>query len=68
MDDALLDKSEEAVADLPKHVNWLLLIALVATFDVLGEIPITELLNDVVIFGTLHDVVEHDDILGVQFL
>ena len=68
MDDALLDEGEEAVADLPKHIDRLLLITLVAAFDVLGEVAIAELLNDVVIFGALHDVVEHDDIFGVQLL
>ena len=68
MDNTLLDKSQEAVANLPQHINSLFLGPLVALFDVLGEVPITEFLNNVVIFGALHDIVEHNNIFGMQFL
>ena len=68
MDDTLFDKSQETVANLPQHIDSLLLGPLVALFDIFGEVPVAELLDNVVIFGALHDVVEHNYIFRMQFL
>jgi hypothetical protein len=41
---------------------------LVAAFDVFGEVAVAELLDDVIVFAALHDIVETDDVVGVYFL
>jgi hypothetical protein len=43
-------------------------LALVVAFDLLGDVSVAELLDDVVIFGALHDVVEGHHVVGVQLL
>ncbi len=68
VDDAFLDEGQEAVADLPEHVDGFRFLALVVAFDLLGDVSVAELLDDVVIFGALHDVVEGHHVVGVQLL
>lgn len=68
MDDAFADECEEAVADLAEHFDGICLWVMVVAFDIFGEVAIAKFLDDVVVFGALHDVVEGDDVFGVQFL
>jgi hypothetical protein len=65
MDDAFFDECQEAVANLSQHFDGFFFWSLVASFDIFAEISVAELLNDVVIFGAFHHIVEHDDIFAM---
>jgi hypothetical protein len=68
MDDALSDESEEAVDDLPEDIDGLVLGSEGGDLEVLLEVGVAEFLDDVVIVGGLHDVVDGDDVLGLDLL
>lgn len=65
MDDTLFDECEKPITDLSEHFDSLFFRSMVSFFDIFGEISITQLLDDIVIFGWLHDIMEHDDIFGM---
>ena len=68
MNNALFDKCEEAVTNLSEHVDSLFFWPLITFFDVFAKIAVTDFLYDVIVFGALHDIIEHNYIFGVQFL
>jgi hypothetical protein len=68
MDDAFADEGEEAVDDLAEEVDGLGLGGVGGEFEVLLEVGVAEFLDDVVVVGALHDVVDGDDVLGLDLL
>jgi len=68
MDNAFFDEGQEAVTNLPEHLDCFRFWALVEALDLLGEVSVAELLDDVVVLAAFHDVVEADYVLGVDFL
>lgn len=68
MDDALFDQRNEAIHDLPQHFHRLLLVDEGGHLHVLLEIAVAELLDDVVIIGALHHLVNGHDVFGLDLL
>jgi hypothetical protein len=68
VDDAFADQRQETSAELREDVDAVGLRHFHARSHVLREVTIAEFLDDVVILGALHDVVEADDVLGVHAL
>lgn len=63
MNYAFPDESEETSADLREYINALLLVHLLPLHNNFREVTVAELLNDVVVVGALHHVVESHRVL-----
>ena len=63
MDDSFSNEGEKTVTDLFEHIDGICLRTLVVAFDIFGEVSVAQLLNNIVIFGTLHDIVKGDDVI-----
>jgi hypothetical protein len=63
MNDTFLDQSEKAVAYLPQHFDSLFLWMLQAWPDIAGKVTIAQLLDDVIVFAALHDIIKTNHIL-----
>jgi hypothetical protein len=68
MDYAFPNKRQKAITDLTQHLDGFGLWTLQVRFYISGEVPVTELLDYVIILGALHDVVKANDVIGMQFL
>lgn len=66
MDYAFFHQSQKALAYLRQSIDTVTLLQRLATLDNFGEITITQFFNDIVIFGTLHDIMEADDVLTMN--
>ena len=65
---ALPSKGDEAVADLGEQSEGLGLCELGVGLEVLLEVGVAEFLHDVVVVGTLHDIIDLDDVFGLEQL
>ena len=63
MDDSLLHQGEKSLTKLREDVHTVHFWEMLACFNEAGQIPIAQFLNDVVIFGTFHDVDKAHDVL-----
>lgn len=63
MDDPLSDQSKKSVTYLLQHLYCFYLRTIVSSFDILGQISIAQFLDNIVIFGALHDIVEGDYVI-----
>lgn len=63
MDDSFTDEGQKTIANLLEHIDGICLRTLVVAFDIFGEVPVAQLLNYIVVFGTLHDIVKGDDVI-----
>lgn len=68
MHNSFLDKSNEAITDLLEKINGLILWYVWMLFNVMLKIAIADLLNDVVIMATLHDIKHFDDVFRLEQL
>lgn len=68
MDDALLDQCHKPIHDLLQHFHRLLLVDEGGHLHVLLEVAVAELLDDVVIIGALHDLVNSHYVFGLDLL
>lgn len=68
MDNALFDQRQEPIDDLPEDLNGLGLGGVRGDPEVLFEVGVAEFLDDVVIVCGFHDVVDSDNVLGLDLL
>jgi len=68
VDDALPDQREESVDDLLQDVDGLGLGGVRSDFQIFFEVGVAELLDDVVIVGAFHHLVDRHDVFGLDLL
>jgi len=68
MDDAFLDKREEAIADLLQQLQSSFLRDVGVAVDVLFQIRVADLLDDVIVVAAFHHIQNLDDVVGFEEL
>ena len=61
-------QGNESIANLSQKSDCLLLGKGVLGFEILLKIWVAKLLNDVVVVGALHDIIDLDDVFGFEEL
>lgn len=63
MDDAFSDKGEKAGTNLFEDIDAYILREVFSMFNDLRKVAVAQLLDDIVVLGTLHNIVEADSIV-----
>ena len=68
MDDAFLHQRHEAVGDVPQYLDSFGLGKRSVGGDEILELALAQFLDDVVVIGTLHDLIDGHDVGGFDLL
>ena len=68
MDNTFTDESQESVADLFQQIDGSVFVEFLFLVQEVLEVPVTQFLNDIIVVGTLHHVIQGDYVFGLDCL